>query len=90
MDLAFWFTFAGYRLVPGAGPRRDLDLASYGVVKMAPGGPGLRLPGPRLGTQARIRGAGPGGLTQLSRREIGGRCTTLGVIPVPPPRYPLG
>lgn len=40
VDLAFWFTFAGYRLVPGAGPRRDLDLASYGVVKMAPGGPG--------------------------------------------------
>ena len=40
VDLAFWFTFAGYRLVPGTGPRRDLDLASYGVVKMAPGGPG--------------------------------------------------
>jgi hypothetical protein len=36
----FWFTFAGYSLVPGAGPRRDLDLAVYGVVKMTPGGPG--------------------------------------------------
>ena len=40
MDLAFWFTFAGYRLVPGTGSRCDLDLASYGVVKMVPGGPG--------------------------------------------------
>ena len=39
VDLAFWFTFAGYRLVSGPGPRGDLDLASYGVVKMLPGGP---------------------------------------------------
>jgi hypothetical protein len=35
---AFWFTFAGYECPAGAG-RRDLDLASYGVVKMLPGGP---------------------------------------------------
>jgi hypothetical protein len=40
VDLAFWFTFAGYKFVPGTGSRRDLDLASYGVVKMVPGGPG--------------------------------------------------
>jgi len=39
VDLAFWFTFAGYNLVSSDGPRRDLDLASYGVVKMLPGGP---------------------------------------------------
>ena len=39
VDLAFWFTFAGYNLVSGDGPRRDLDLASYGVVRMLPGGP---------------------------------------------------
>jgi len=40
VDLAFWFTFAGYSLVHDADPRRDLDMASYGVVQMLPGGPG--------------------------------------------------
>ena len=40
VDLAFWFTFAGYPLVHDADPRRDLDMASYGVVKMLPNGPG--------------------------------------------------
>ena len=40
VDLAFWFTFAGYELVHHAGPRQDLDLASYGVVKMLETGPG--------------------------------------------------
>jgi len=40
VDLAFWFTFAGYRLVTDPRPRRDLDMASYGVVKMLPDGPG--------------------------------------------------
>jgi hypothetical protein len=40
VDLAFWFTFAGYPLVHDPEPRRDLDMASYGVVRMLPGGPG--------------------------------------------------
>ena len=40
VDLAFWFTFAGYGLVHDTDPHRDLDLASYGLVKMLPGGPG--------------------------------------------------
>ena len=40
VDLAFWFTFAGYELVYHAEPRQDLDLASYGVVKMLETGPG--------------------------------------------------
>ncbi len=40
VDLAFWFTFAGYSLVRDPDPRHDLDLASYGVVSMVPGGPG--------------------------------------------------
>jgi hypothetical protein len=40
VDLAFWFTFAGYGLGHDPAPRRDLDLASYGLVKMLPGGPG--------------------------------------------------
>src|SRR5215510_8035638 len=40
VDLAFWFTFAGYPLGHDPDPRRDLDMASYGVVKMLPGGPG--------------------------------------------------
>jgi hypothetical protein len=36
VDTAFWFTFAGYELPFDADPRRDLDMASYGVVKMTP------------------------------------------------------
>jgi hypothetical protein len=39
-DLAFWFTFACYELVHRAQPRQDLDLASFGVVRMLEGGPG--------------------------------------------------
>jgi hypothetical protein len=39
VDLAFWFTFAGYNLPHRADPRRDLDLASFGVVTMLEGGP---------------------------------------------------
>ncbi len=39
VDLAFWFTFAGYGLVHDAQPRHDLDLASYGLVRLLPGGP---------------------------------------------------
>ena len=45
VDLAFWFTFAGYPLVHDSDPGRDLDMASYGVVKMLPGGPGTADPG---------------------------------------------
>jgi hypothetical protein len=33
-DVAFWFTFAGYRLAHRLDPRHDLDMASFGVVKM--------------------------------------------------------
>jgi len=40
VDLAFWFTFAAYPLVHAPDPRSDLDMASYGVVKMLPGGAG--------------------------------------------------
>jgi len=32
VDTAFWFTFAGFGLPRRDDPRRDLDLASYGVV----------------------------------------------------------
>jgi hypothetical protein len=32
VDSAFWFTFAGFGLPRHDDPRRDLDLASYGVV----------------------------------------------------------
>jgi hypothetical protein len=38
VDAAFWFTFAGYRLPHRPDPRLDLDLASYGVVRMAEDG----------------------------------------------------
>jgi hypothetical protein len=40
VDLAFWFTFAHYLTEHHADPRRDLDMASYGVVKVLPEGPG--------------------------------------------------
>jgi hypothetical protein len=41
VDLAFWFTFAAYIAPRNADdPRLDLDLASYGVVSVLPGGPG--------------------------------------------------
>ncbi len=39
VDSAFWFTFAGYELPHDPhDPRHDLDLASYGVVRMLPAG----------------------------------------------------
>jgi hypothetical protein len=38
VDGALWFTFAGYQLPHRADPRRDLGLASYGVVRMAEDG----------------------------------------------------
>jgi hypothetical protein len=40
--LSHWggFTFAGYGLVHKTEPRRDLDLASYGLVRLLPDGPG--------------------------------------------------
>lgn len=40
VDLAFWFTFAGYRLAHDSDTRHDLDMASCGPVKMLPGGLG--------------------------------------------------
>jgi hypothetical protein len=60
LDLAFWFTFAGYTNTVSADPRRDLDLASYGLVSMLPEGPGSGYQGlgwrPRLafGAMARL------------------------------------
>ncbi|GAB3413294.1 hypothetical protein [Flindersiella endophytica] len=39
VDSAFWFTFAGYRYPHDPqhpGSRSDLDLASYGLVRLAP------------------------------------------------------
>jgi hypothetical protein len=40
VDLAFWFNFACYQFVHREPPRLDLDLASYGVVRMLDTGPG--------------------------------------------------
>ena len=67
VDLAFWFTFAGYPLVHDSEPHRDLDMASYGVVRMLPAGPRQRLQRARLGTQARVPRASPGGHGRWSR-----------------------
>lgn len=36
VDSAFWFTFAGYNYPHRADRRRDLDLASYGVITLGP------------------------------------------------------
>jgi hypothetical protein len=59
LDLAFWFTFAGYRNTVSADPRHDLDLASYGLVSMLPEGPGSGYQGlgwrPRLAFEAMAR-----------------------------------
>jgi hypothetical protein len=38
VDTAFWFTFANFAMPHRPGPRRDLDLASYGVVRVTPDG----------------------------------------------------
>jgi hypothetical protein len=40
VDSAFWFTFAGYDYRDSGAPREDLDLASYGLVKMLAEGQG--------------------------------------------------
>jgi hypothetical protein len=56
VDLAFWFTFAGYGMVHDPQPRQDLDLASYGLVRLLPGGAGTGYQGlgwePKLAFQA--------------------------------------
>jgi hypothetical protein len=45
VDVAFWFTFAGYELPHRpADPRHDLDLASYGLVAVLEQGHGTRYP----------------------------------------------
>jgi hypothetical protein len=38
VDGAFWFSFAGYELPHRADPRLDLDMASYGLVKIIENG----------------------------------------------------
>ena len=86
VDLAFWFTFAGYHLAGGLDPRRDLDLASYGVVSMVPGRPRRRPPGAGLGAQARVRRAGRGGLADFSTGLPGGVGRLAGPVR-PPPRW---
>lgn len=56
LDLAFWFTFAGYRQPASTDPGRDVDLASYGLASMLPEGPGSGYQGlgwrPRLAFEA--------------------------------------
>ncbi|MGY4771164.1 hypothetical protein ACXC9Q_30010 [Kribbella sp. CWNU-51] len=38
VDSAFWFTYAGYQFPHHPDPHEDLDLASYGVVRLEPDG----------------------------------------------------
>jgi hypothetical protein len=52
LDLAFWFTFAGYHMPPSSDPHRDADLASYGLVSLLPEGPGRGYQG--LGWRPRL------------------------------------
>jgi hypothetical protein len=59
LDLAFWFTFAGYHMPSSPDPRRDADLASYGLVSLLPDGSGPGHEGlgwrPRLAFEAMAR-----------------------------------
>ena len=52
LDLAFWFTFAGYQIPASSDPHRDADLASYGLVSLLPEGPGSGYQG--LGWRPRL------------------------------------
>jgi hypothetical protein len=40
LDLAFWFTFAGYHMPASTDSHRDADMASYGLVSLLPEGIG--------------------------------------------------
>jgi hypothetical protein len=44
VDTAFWFTFASYDLPYRPGPRDDLDMAAYGVVRVLEQGRGSAYP----------------------------------------------
>ncbi|MEU0388445.1 hypothetical protein [Streptomyces chartreusis] len=46
VDSAFWFTFAGYHFLHHPDPRHDLDMASYGLVKVTGTTGGDAYPGP--------------------------------------------
>jgi hypothetical protein len=52
LDLAFWFTFAGYHMPASPDPHRDADLASNGLVSLLPEGPGSGYQG--LGWRPRL------------------------------------
>jgi len=67
LDLAFWFTFAGYHQPASPDPRRDVDLASYGLVSMLPEGPGSGYQG--LGWRPRLAFEAMASLKAASRPE---------------------
>ena len=52
LDLAFWFTFAGYHMPASSDPHQDADLASYGLVSLLPEGTGRGYQG--LGWRPRL------------------------------------
>jgi hypothetical protein len=75
LDLAFWFTFAGYHQPTSTIPIQDVDLASYGLASILPApGSGYNSLGgrPRLAyrshgrTQYRMT---PAGRSRESRRD---------------------
>ncbi|MFD1546673.1 hypothetical protein [Nonomuraea guangzhouensis] len=63
MDTVFWFSFAGFELPHRANPRDDLDLGSYGIVKMLDGTQSETYPGmpwePKEAFHALARHYGP-------------------------------
>lgn len=71
LDLAFWYTFAGYQMPVSPDPRRDIDLMSLGLVSVLPEGPGSGYQGlgwrPRLAFEAMA--ALPVGGSQLPQRQ---------------------
>jgi hypothetical protein len=64
VDAAFVCTFACYGLVHRADPRTDLDMASWGVVKVLQDGSGETYPGVPMGAEGGVRRGGR--LLQLS------------------------
>jgi hypothetical protein len=68
LDLAFWFTFAGYHMPASSDPHRDADLASYGLVSLLPEGPGSGYQG--LGWRPRLAFETMAGL------QVGKACRT--------------
>jgi len=73
VDSAFWFTFADYNLPHDPNPSRDLDMASYGVVKVLANGHGATYPDMRWEPKASFYALAAAYADPTSGRERGVR-----------------